>query len=492
MIKTMKKEDTFSIKNINQVTNFPFEDKKKYTNIFIICGAGISTNSGIPDFRSKNSFNTFLKKYKYNNLTFFSEKTAKTNIINSECLKYLRLCYKNKNVIFINKFDIIIYKITYKEFLIDLYFLIYICRISRSLRIELNKINKTEIIINNNYNKHLNKILSSTRSKYLILLSYFILGTYKKPTITHQLMKFLNKESKLKVFTQNIDLLEKYCLPNNNDPKSFYNKNIIINKENIKKKVNNSIIYIHGNLAHLTCNVCLNKIPLTFEVLELWTKGLEKYCNICIENIINKKSIKNIGRFSTNIVNYDSIHPDSEYICKIINDNIKKINQLINKKETIKCLLLIIGTTLSTHSVKSLLNTLLFNIKNLINNSTNNSINCFDSLIVNKTIKKNCKKRFNYFFEGNCDLFSKLFIEKKYGIEKYNTFLKNYNSLILKISKEFEIEKIEEKVKDLLKECYKTLEEEEKKIYIKKQFDLNTSFSELSIHLSPLKQKRKI
>ncbi|CCD23582.1 NAD-dependent histone deacetylase HST4 NDAI_0B05490 [Naumovozyma dairenensis CBS 421] len=227
----------------------------KYSNkIIVIAGAGISTATGIPDFRSNSSSKEGL-------------------LMNKETKSLFDYNYVYSNDDSIEKF--------------------------------------------NKLMNHLNHLSNTV-----------------KPTKFHHFLNDLLEKNKIqRIYTQNIDGLEKKAVSSN---------------------YNNKIVQLHGDINFMTCNFC--HIRTSYDPT-LFENQLIPDCLYCMENQMIRRNAglraRSIGKFRPSIVLYNELHPSGEEIMQFNKIDLKKFPDL----------LVIVGTTLKIPGVISMVKNFVTKIK---------------------------------------------------------------------------------------------------------------------------------
>ena len=209
------------------------------------------------------------------------------------------------------------------------------------------------------------------------------------------------KEGSRKIYLKYISSLKRLCdkaLPNDTHkflttfPKSrIYTQNINGLEEKagmiFSKTENTKGIYLHGNLATISCQYCGFKKAFEEQEISCFENGIEVHCikceerrKHCVENGIRKKPI---GVMHPAIIHYQQIHPDGAFISKMC-------------AKDLDCdLLIVIGTSLYVDGVKKLVKAF-----------------CRGPNVQGKRILINLTKPnkewenfFDYFYEGDCNEF---------------------------------------------------------------------------------------
>ncbi|KAI4290991.1 NAD+-dependent protein deacetylase SIR2 [Pancytospora philotis] len=146
-------------------------------------------------------------------------------------------------------------------------------------------------------------------------------------------------------------------------------------------------VYLHGNLKQLCCRYCGYKEPFTDEAVEVFARGEDILCKLCLERreacIKNNIRKRPIGNMHPGIIHYQQSHPDGAFIGKMA------------EKDRDCDLLVVMGTSLKVEGVKKLVK--------MFAKSPNAA---GKRILVNLTRPtKEWEDVFDYIYEGDCGKF---------------------------------------------------------------------------------------
>lgn len=159
-----------------------------------------------------------------------------------------------------------------------------------------------------------------------------------KPSATHLFISNLYKSGNLlRWYTQNIDELEKRA-------------GLESAKLNMLKNERCPVIPLHGTIYELVCTICSTKVKFEDSHKKLFASGQSINCEVCLkrnrDRIESGKRSLPIGFLRPNIVLYNEVHPNGDYITTCVNDDLKRNPSII----------LVIGTSLKILGLKKILN----------------------------------------------------------------------------------------------------------------------------------------
>lgn len=219
-------------------------------------------------------------------------------------------------------------------------------------------------------------------------------------TYTHKFIKRLHEKGRVaRWYTQNIDCLEsKAGLTTSSDiVAKVSDLDGIDAKMNGYSKRSKSpvVITLHGSLHDLVCVICKARSMFSQERVELFQAGEAPKCDACLlrastRELLGKRLTK-IGTMRPNIVLYNELHPEGDYIADCIKEDIRKLPNI----------LIVIGTSLKILGLKRM-------VKDFAKIARTNSKSLI--LYINKTASrgKEWESIFDYELIGDCDSWCQL------------------------------------------------------------------------------------
>lgn len=213
-------------------------------------------------------------------------------------------------------------------------------------------------------------------------------------TYTHNFIKGLNDKGKIaRWYTQNIDCLESKTglttgselvskAKNHSEPNTS-----VIESRHVKSPL---VVTLHGSLHDLICVICKAKTIFSQDQIDLFHAGDAPKCDACLSRAsaraLSGKRLIKVGTLRPNIVLYNELHPEGDYIADCIKEDIRKLPNV----------LIIIGTSLKIIGLKKM-------VKDFAKIARTNSKSLI--LYINKTPSrgKEWESVFDYELIGDCD-----------------------------------------------------------------------------------------
>lgn len=213
-------------------------------------------------------------------------------------------------------------------------------------------------------------------------------------TYTHDFIKKLDDKGKIaRWYTQNIDCLEsKTGLTTSSELVSGAKDRVEPIPKAIEPRRHKSpvVVALHGSLHDLICVICKAKVIFSQEHVDLFQTGDAPKCDAClsrasVRELLGKRLIK-VGIMRPNIVLYNELHPEGDYIADCIREDIRKLPNMV----------IIIGTSLKILGLKRM-------VKDFAKIARTNSKSLI--LYINKTPSrsKEWESIFDYELIGDCD-----------------------------------------------------------------------------------------
>ncbi|KAG6879886.1 hypothetical protein C0992_010239 [Termitomyces sp. T32_za158] len=297
----------------------------KAKRIVVICGAGISVQAGIPDFRSADGLFKSLKRDNPREALASGKDLFDASVFNKETLPIL--CQGFRTWLFPH-------------------------RILTSLA----------------QSEH------STTLFCQMIAQLWNLSQAAKPTAFHDALRALDDRGKLlRVYTQNIDAIEEKCglsfgVPDFEDRRcKGRTKTAITAADSVTKDSSPSgvsklpcpsgdlprCIPLHGTLQSMHCQICTCSFPLK-DYLPSLTLGQPPQCPECTSmeetrHLIGKRA-RGVGKLRPSVVLYNEAHKDGEGVGEVVKKDL--IGSSKGKGRSGADLLLVVGTSLRVPGTK--------------------------------------------------------------------------------------------------------------------------------------------
>ena len=230
---------------------------------------------------------------------------------------------------------------------------------------------------------------------YKFIAELKILSDEATMTYTHGFIKRLHDKGKIaRWYTQNIDCLEaKAGLITSSEFADKVKDLIEPSRKAIESrypKASPLVVTLHGSLHDLVCVLCKTKAVFSRDQIKLFHAGDAPKCEACLarasERMLSGKRLIKVGTLRPNIVLYNELHPEGDYIADCIKEDIRKLPNM----------LIIIGTSLKVLGLKRM-------VKDFAKIARTNSKSLI--LYINKTPSrsKEWESVFDYELIGDCD-----------------------------------------------------------------------------------------
>ena len=222
---------------------------------------------------------------------------------------------------------------------------------------------------------------------YRFIAELKILSDEAALTYTHNFIKGLNDKGMVaRWYTQNIDCLEsKAGLTTSSELVSR------VRSQNESRHLKSPVVVtLHGSLHDLICVICKARTAFSQNQIDLFQAGDAPKCDACLSRAsaraLSGKRLIKVGTLRPNIVLYNELHPEGDYIADCIKEDIRKLPNV----------LIIIGTSLKIIGLKKM-------VKDFAKIARTNSKSLI--LYINKTPSRNkeWESVFDYELIGDCD-----------------------------------------------------------------------------------------